>query len=78
MAVTQETPGLQAETPMREPVKLFEEMALETEEAHTAFVQRLLEQGAIPFVPEGRPGPPPRPVSVRGEPISQTIIDERR
>ena len=42
-----------------------------------AFLQYLLEQGDIPFIPEGRPGPPPPLVFVRGEPISETIIRER-
>ena len=41
------------------------------------FLQYLFEQGDIPFIPSGRFGPPPRLVSVRGEPISETIIRER-
>ncbi len=42
--------------------------------SRTAFLQHLLDQGVIPFIPEGRPGPP-RPVPVRGEPVSETIIE---
>ena len=42
-----------------------------------AFLQYLLEKGDIPFIPPGLFGPPPPLVSVRGEPISETIIRER-
>lgn len=45
--------------------------------SRTAFLQHLLDQGIIPFIPEGRPGPPPSPVPVRGKPVSETIIEER-
>ena len=48
------------------------------EEAHTIFIQRLLEQGIIPFIPEGRPGPPPHAVPFQGPPISETLVEERR
>lgn len=48
------------------------------EEARAAFARRLLEQGAIPFIPAGRSGPPPRPITVLGQPVSETIIEERR
>ena len=56
-----------------------QETELETAgDAHAAFIQSLLAQAAIPFVPAGRSGPAPRPVAVRGEPVSETIIAERR
>lgn len=42
-----------------------------------AFLQHLLDQGDIPYIPQGRPGPPPLLVPVRGEPVSETIISER-
>lgn len=48
------------------------------EAARAAFVGRLLAQGIIPAVPEGRPGPPPRPVPVQGWPVSETLVEERR
>jgi len=37
----------------------------------------LLAQGAIPAIPTGRSGPPPRPITVRGRLMSETIIEER-
>ncbi len=46
-------------------------------EARAALAQRLLEQGAISAVPTGRSAPPPRPITVRGRPVSETIIEER-
>jgi len=46
-------------------------------EARAALAQRLLEQGAISAVPTGRLAPPPRPITVRGRPVSETIIEER-
>ena len=45
--------------------------------ARNAFLQHLLEQGDIPYIPQGRPGPPPPLVPVRGEPVSETIVRER-
>ena len=58
---------------------LLKETNLATaEDAHAAFIKSLLAQGAIPFVPEGRSAPAPRPVPVRGEPVSETIVAERR
>ena len=42
-----------------------------------ALACRLLEQGAISAVPSGRVGPAPRPIAVRGRPVSETIIEER-
>lgn len=42
-----------------------------------AFLQHLLDRGDIPHIPQGRTGPPPRLVPVRGEPVSETIISER-
>ncbi len=47
-------------------------------EALSALAESLLAQGAIPFIPKGRSGPAPRPVPVRGEPVSETISAERR
>jgi hypothetical protein len=46
-------------------------------EARVALVKSLLASGAIPFIPEGRSGPAPRPIPVRGEPVSETISAER-
>ncbi len=46
-------------------------------EARAAFARHLLEQGAISAIPTGRPGPPPRPITVRGRPVSETLIEER-
>ena len=46
--------------------------------ARTAFIERLLAEGHIPAIPEGRPGPPPRAVPVQGRPISETLIEDRR
>jgi hypothetical protein len=48
-----------------------------TAEARQALTDRLLAEGAIPFVPSGRSTPPPRLIAVRGQPVSQTIIEER-
>jgi len=48
-----------------------------TATAQDAFLQHLLDQGDIPYIPQGRPGPPPHLVPVRGEPVSETIISER-
>jgi hypothetical protein len=47
------------------------------QEARAAFAERLLQQGAIPSIPPGRSAPPPRPITVRGRPVSETIIEER-
>ena len=47
-------------------------------DAQSALAESLLAQGAIPFIPEGRSGPAPHPVPVRGEPVSETISAERR
>lgn len=47
-------------------------------DARGVLIQSLLAQGAIPFIPEGRSGSAPYPVPVRGEPVSETIIAERR
>ncbi len=49
-----------------------------TDAARDAFLQHLLEQGDIPFIPQGRPGPPPRPIPVQGRPVSETLVEERR
>lgn len=51
--------------------------AARAEAARDAFLQHLLDQGDIPHIPQGRTGPPPRLVPVRGEPVSETIISER-
>ena len=48
-----------------------------SEERRTAFVQHLLAQGIIPAIPQRRLSPPPRPIPVRGKPVSETIIEER-
>ncbi len=48
------------------------------EKARAALVKSLLASGAIPFIPEGRSEPAPRPIPVRGEPVSETISTERR
>ena len=45
--------------------------------ARDAFLRHLLEQGDIPYVPQGRLGPPPRLAVVQGEPVSETIVRER-
>jgi hypothetical protein len=42
-----------------------------------AFARHLLEVGAISAIPPGRTGPPPRPITMRGRPVSETIIEER-
>lgn len=47
-------------------------------EAQKRLAQRLLEQGAIPHIPPGRSGPPPRLITVRGRPVSETLIEDRR
>lgn len=57
---------------------MSQEWPVVSEEAEAAFVQSLLAQGVIDSIPAGRPGPPPRPIVVRGQPVSETIIEERR
>ncbi len=47
-------------------------------EARAALKQRLIAAGVLHHIPQGRSGPPPRPIPVRGEPVSETIISERR
>ncbi|MDQ2798929.1 MAG: hypothetical protein M3Y13_04720 [Armatimonadota bacterium] len=42
-----------------------------------AFLQHLLAQGDIPYIPLRRSDPLPRLVPVRGEPVSETIVSER-
>lgn len=46
-------------------------------EARAALARHLLEQGAISAIPTGRTAPAPRPIPVRGRPVSETIIEER-
>ncbi len=46
-------------------------------EARAALAGHLLAQGAIPAIPTGRSGSPPRPITVRRRPVSETIIEER-
>lgn len=45
--------------------------------AHSVLARCLLEQGAIPAIPKGRTTPPPRPITVRGRLVSETIVEER-
>ncbi len=47
-------------------------------ERQREFQKSLLAQGAIPFIPDGRSGPAPHPIPVRGEPVSEILIAERR
>jgi hypothetical protein len=56
---------------------IFADPAVEKEQAYW---QRLIEQGLVKTVrPEQRaPRQAPAPVSIAGEPISETIIAERR
>ncbi len=46
-------------------------------EARAALAQRLLASGAIPAIPAGRSDPPPPLITVRGHPVSETILEER-
>ncbi len=46
-------------------------------EARAALARHLLEQGAISAIPTGRTGPPLHPITVRGCPVSETVIEER-
>ncbi|MDQ2801144.1 MAG: hypothetical protein M3Y41_00080 [Pseudomonadota bacterium] len=46
-------------------------------EARAALARRLLETGAISTIPTGRSAPPPRPITVRGRPVSETLIEEQ-
>lgn len=50
------------------------------EEQERRFAQHLLAIGMIDHIPEGHPEGyvPPPPVIVQGEPVSETIIRERR
>jgi Fe2+ transport system protein FeoA len=48
-----------------------------TRTGSTALARHLLDMGAIAVIPPGRTGPPPRPIVVRGRPVSETILDER-
>lgn len=46
-------------------------------ESRAALAQHLLASGAIPAIPLGRNGSPPRLITMRGQPVSETIIEER-
>ena len=48
-----------------------------TPEARAALARHLLASGAIPAIPAGRNGPPPPLIAVRGQAVSETIIEER-
>jgi len=47
------------------------------EEGHARLIQRLLDKGLLTELPTGRLGPPPRPITVLGPPVSQTLLEDR-
>jgi len=51
--------------------------AVITEEAHAVLIQRLLAVGLLTTLPTGPLGPPPRPITVLGPPVSQTLLEDR-
>jgi len=63
----------QTETPAEMLVKT-------TPEQERQFAEHLLAIGMIDYIPEGHPEGyvPPPPIVVQGEPVSETIIRERR
>ncbi len=48
-----------------------------TEEAHAILIQDLLSRGLLTELPTGQLGPPPRPITVLGPPVSQTLLEDR-
>ena len=48
-----------------------------TEEKHAVLIQRLRDAGLLTELPTGRLGPPPRPITVLGPPVSQTLLEDR-
>ena len=48
------------------------------DEAHERLAQRLLETGLMTQRPTRPLGPPPPLIIVRGRPVSETIVEERR
>lgn len=51
---------------------------LVSDKAHEALVQRLLDAGLMAERPMRPLGPPPPLITVRGRPVSETIVEERR
>ena len=49
----------------------------DTAEAYAELIQRLLATGLLTTLPTGRLGPPPRPITVLGPPVSQTLLEDR-
>jgi hypothetical protein len=52
-------------------------LAPSTPKDRAALARHLLALGAIPAIPAGRDGSPPRPIVLSGRPVSETIIEER-
>lgn len=48
-----------------------------TEEKHAVLIQRLRDAGLLTELPTERLGPPPRPITVLGPPVSQTLVEDR-
>lgn len=59
---------------------LFEKSQTENESANRELWQKLFEEGVITHIPNGLPDEDDdfEPVEIDGEPISETIIRERR
>ena len=66
--------NLKPDTPVE---VLIPEQASETEQEQ-AFLQRLVNKGLLVNAPPVKKGKPFKPISIRGEALSQTIIKERR
>lgn len=48
-----------------------------TEEKHAVLIQRLRAAGLLTELPTGQLGLPPRPITVLGPPVSQTLVEDR-
>lgn len=48
-----------------------------TEKAHAVLIQYLRDRGLLTELPTGQLGPPPRPITVLGPPVSQTLLEDR-
>lgn len=48
-----------------------------TEAQHAVLIQRLRDVGLLTELPTRELGPPPRPITVLGPPVSQTLVEDR-
>src|SRR5438876_12267200 len=61
------------------PIAVIKPLELDEEGAHPAALQAMADEGLITPASRKGPMPPPRwrPVTVKGKPLSQTVIDDR-